>query len=119
MQDESGLAEASVAASWIGAEVFFQFSGFLREGFPVSRRLFHAGNIGPGLGIFGVEFQPFSIRVVLGVGLDRLDRAFRLAYSAIDTFVRVDDEHVLAFIETVDRADLDTVHVFAADSYIY
>jgi hypothetical protein len=31
----------------------------------------------------------------LGVGLDRVDRAFRLADPAIDAFVRVDDEHVL------------------------
>ena len=41
------------------------------------------------------------------------DRAFRLANTAINTFVRVNDEHVLAFIETVDRTDLDAVHVFA------
>ena len=36
-----------------------------------------------------------------GVRLDRVDRAFRLADAAIDTFVRVDDQHVLAFVEAV------------------
>ena len=30
----------------------------------------------------------------------------------------MDDEHVLAFIETVDRADFDAVHVFALDAVL-
>jgi hypothetical protein len=30
----------------------------------------------------------------------------------------VDDEHVLAFIETVDRTDFDAVHVFAFDAVV-
>jgi hypothetical protein len=33
------------------------------------------------------------------------NRAFRLAYAAIDAFVRMDDEHVLALVETIDGAD--------------
>ena len=36
-----------------------------------------------------------------GIGLDRVDWAFRLTDPAIDTFVRMDDEHVLALVETV------------------
>ena len=39
-----------------------------------------------------------------------------LANTAIDTFVRVDDEHVLALIEAVHGAHLDTVHVLAANA---
>ena len=34
-------------------------------------------------------------------GLIRVDRAFRHADPAIDAFVRVDDEHVLALVEAV------------------
>jgi hypothetical protein len=30
----------------------------------------------------------------------------------------MDDEHVLAFIEAVDGANLDAVHVFAADAVV-
>src|SRR2546421_17360 len=53
-----------------------------------------------------------------GVGLDRVDRAFRLADPAIDAFVRVDDEHVLALVEAVHGAYLDAVHGFAANAAI-
>ena len=52
----------------------------------------------------------------LGVGLDRVDRAFRLADPAIDAFVRVDDEHVFALVEAVHRAHVDAVHGFAANA---
>src|SRR5262249_54003038 len=66
-------------------------------------------------GVRTVQLYPF-----LGTGLrirdDRVDRAFRLAYPTIDTFVRVDDKHVLAFVEAIDGADLHAIHVFAADA---
>ena len=50
------------------------------------------------------------------VRLDRFDRTFRLAHSAVDTLVGVDDEHILAFIEAVDGTDLDAICVFALDA---
>ena len=53
---------------------------------------------------------------LLGVRLYGINRAFRLANSAIDAFVRVDDEHVLTLIEAVDRTHLDTVHVLTFDT---
>jgi hypothetical protein len=53
-----------------------------------------------------------------GVGLDRLGRAFRLAHAAIDALVGMDDEHVLAFIEAVDRTHLDAIHVLALDAIV-
>ena len=37
---------------------------------------------------------------------------------AINAFIRVNDEHVLALIEAIDRANLDTIHVFALDAGI-
>ena len=54
-------------------------------------------------------FDPLR-EIALGVGQDRLDRALGLADAAIDAFVGVDDEHVLALVEAVDRAHLDAVH---------
>ena len=53
---------------------------------------------------------------LLGVRLYGINRAFRLANSAIDAFVRVDDKHVLTLIEAVDRTHLDTVHVLTFDA---
>ena len=38
--------------------------------------------------------------------------------AAVDTLVGMNDEHVLPFIETVDGAHFDAVHVFAADAVI-
>src|SRR5476651_1140136 len=56
------------------------------------------------------------LRHRLAVRDDRLDRAFGLADPAIDAFVGVDDQHVLAFIEAVDGTNLDAIHVLAADA---
>ena len=64
-----------------------------------------------------LTFEPF-LEARLGVRLDRVDRAFRLADAAVDALVRVDDEHVLAFVEAVDGTDLDAVHEFAADAVV-
>ena len=58
----------------------------------------------------GVDLKPFAVGLVLGVGLDGVDRAFRLADAAVDAFVGRDDEEVLALIKAVHRTHLDTVH---------
>jgi len=72
-------------------------------------------NIGPSLGIFSIKFKPlFEPR--LGIGLDGFGRAFGLADTAIDAFVRVDDEHIRALVKAVDRAHFDAVHVLAFDA---
>jgi hypothetical protein len=47
-----------------------------------------------------------------------VDRAFWLADPAIDAFVRVDDEHVLALVEAVHGAHVDAVHGFAANATV-
>jgi hypothetical protein len=57
-----------------------------------------------------------SSHLSLGVRLDRVDWALRLANTTIDAFVRVNHEHVLALIEAVDRTYLDTVHVLTFDT---
>jgi len=65
--------------------------------------------------VFRIQRQPF-LEPRLGVRLDRVDRAFRHADPAIDAFVRVDDEHVLALVEAVHGAHVDAVHDFAANT---
>ena len=72
-------------------------------------------DVRPGLGVVGVDLQPL-VEARLSVRLDRLGRAFRLADAAVDALIRVDDEHVLALIETVHRTDFDAVHIFALDA---
>jgi hypothetical protein len=74
-------------------------------------------NIWPDFRVFRIQRQPF-LKPRLGVGLDRVDRAFRLADPAIDAFVRVDNEHVLALVEAVHGAHFDAVHGFAANAAI-
>ncbi len=76
-----------------------------------------ARNIRPLLRIFAINLNPF-FNVTFRVRKNRLHRAFGLANTAIDTFVRVDDQHVLADVETIDRADLDAIHIFALDTVL-
>jgi hypothetical protein len=65
--------------------------------------------------IFGIDAEPF-FESGLGVRPDCVDRAFWLADTAIDAFIRVDDEHVLALIEAVDGTYLHAVHVLTFDT---
>jgi hypothetical protein len=50
------------------------------------------------------------------VGNDRLDWTFRLTDPAIDAFIGMDYQHVLPFVEAIDGADFDAIHVFATDT---
>ena len=72
-------------------------------------------NIRPSFCIVCVKLQPL-FRARFGIRLDCLDRAFWLAHAAIDAFVRMDDEHVLTLVETIDGADLHAVHQFTLDA---
>ena len=47
---------------------------------------------------------------------NRIDRAFGLTDTTIDAFIGMDDEHVLALVKAVDRADLHTIHGLALDA---
>ena len=69
----------------------------------------------PDFRVFRIQRQPF-LKPRLGVRLDRVDRAFRHADPAIDAFVRVDDEHVLALVEAVHGANLHAIHQLALDA---
>src|SRR6185312_5598471 len=79
----------------------------------VGRRSALVGDVGPDPRVVGVELQPSVGRSRVAVSHDRVGRALGLTDAAVDAFVRMDDEHVLAGVEAVHRTDLDAVHVFA------
>src|SRR5260370_1094890 len=106
----------AVSRRMLGPEIEGEIA---QAGFP-SRSLESGGrffdrNIWPDFRVFRIQQQPF-LKPRLGVGLDRVDRALRLAHPAIDALVRVDDEHVLALVEAVHGAHFDAVHGFAANT---
>src|SRR5688572_11822681 len=109
------FTSASVAFPRIRREMLRKF---IRNTFPllgVGRWLLLDGYIRPFCRIFGVDGQPL-LQSGLSVGLYGIDGAFRLANAAVDTFIGVNDKHVLPFIEAVDRTNLDAVHEFALDA---
>jgi len=75
------------------------------------------GDVGPGFCILCVELQP-SLETLLRIRLDRIGRALGLADAAVDALVRMDHQHVLAFVEAVHGTDFHAVHVFAANATI-
>jgi len=75
-------------------------------------------NVRPYFGVFSVEAEPF-FETGVGVRLNRLRGTFRLANAAVDTFVGVDDEHVLAFVETIYGAYFHAIHIFALDAILH
>src|ERR1700692_1177441 len=82
------------------------------ELFAVRRRLLLTGNIWPGLGVFRIHFEP-NREVRLRVRLDGFGRAFRFAHAAIDALVRMNDEHIFAFVKAIDGAYLDAIQILA------
>ena len=105
------------AFAWFGGEVFFEFPLFTIEFFGISRRFAFLDDVRPDLCILSVDLQPL-VEAGFGVGFDRFGGTFRFADAAVDAFVRVNDEHVLAFIEAINWADFYAVHVLAFDTII-
>src|SRR5258707_80478 len=100
------------------ARVRRQQVDLVRLGLPllcIWRRLTLDGDVRPDSRIFGIDSEPF-FESGLRVRLDCVDRAFRLANTAINAFIRVDDEHVLALVEAIDRTYLYAVHVLTFDT---
>ena len=95
--------------------MFLELVGDVLPGLAVRRRLLLGRDIGPDFREIRVEFQELLQRR-LGIGLDRVDRAFRLADPAINAFVGMDDEHVVALVEAIHGAHLDAVHELALDA---
>src|SRR5437660_4867326 len=107
-----------LSASITRAGIWREVLEFVRLPLPLLRvgwGRFFDRNIWPDFRVFRIQRQPF-LKPRLGVGLDRVDRALRLAHPAIDAFVRLDDEHVFALVEAVHGAHFDAVHSFAANA---
>jgi hypothetical protein len=104
-----------VAFPGIGTEIFGEFVGFADKSVSVGRCRLLGRNVGPGFGILAVEVKP-PVEIRLGVRLDSVDWALRLSDAAIDALVGMDDEHIVALIEAVDRANFDAIGVFALDA---
>src|SRR3954447_17410382 len=106
---------AGLARPWIGAEELVVFALDPLPLVGVFRIWLLTSDVRPTGRVLPVQFEP-PLGGRLAVGDNCLGRAFRLAHPTIDAFVGVDDQHVLAFIEAVDGAHLDAIHVFAADA---
>jgi hypothetical protein len=105
---------ASITRAGIRREVL-KFVRLALPLFRVCRGSLFDRDIWPSFRIICVKLQPL-LRARFGIRLDCLNRAFWLAHAAIDTFVRMNDEHVLTLVETIDGADLHAVHKFALDA---
>ena len=97
--------------------MLLQFSGHSIEFFGIGRRLTLARDVGPQRCIVSIKLEPTG-KTLLAVGQDGFGRAFRLANTAVDALIGVNDEHILAFIEAVDWADFDAIHVLALDAIV-
>jgi len=104
-----------VALAWIRREIFGEFVGFFGERVSVRRGRLLGRDIRPGLGILPIDLEP-ALKVGLGIRLDGVNRAFGLANSAIDALVGMNDEHILALVEAVYRADLHAIGILAFDT---
>ena len=102
----------------MGEESVFQGCEFFSPIFPLIRigqRSFAFADhrpTGGSLGVDGNEVPLVGGQVFFGI--DGIDGAFGDAHRAVDAFVRIDDQKVRAFLETIDRADIYAVGVLAA-----
>ena len=75
------------------------------------------GDVWPRFRVLLVEFNPHSCSGV-DIWHDCFDRAFGLAYAAIDAVALSNDKHGLAFVKAAHRADGNAVHILASDAAI-
>ena len=57
-----------------------------------------------------------SAEFAINIRNNCLSGAFRLTDATIDALVRMNDQHVLTLVETINRADFNTVGVLALDA---
>src|SRR3954469_8966637 len=110
-----GARPRSFAFAGVGGEVLLEFIRFTFVRVRVGGCRALPGDVGPLHRELGIHLQPL-LSLAVGVGNDRVGRTLGLAYPAVDALVGMDDQHVVALVEAVDRADLHAVHVFALDA---
>ena len=106
---------ASLAGLW--REIPLKLSSDAVEFLGIRGWITAIGYVRPGFRKLGVEPQPI-LQARRGIGQDGFRRAFWFADPAVDALIRMDDEHILPFVETVDGTDLDAVHIFAFDAIV-
>ena len=97
--------------------MLFEFIGSAVKLLGIGRGLSFDRDIRPDIRIVCIELKPF-LQTGLRVGYDGFSRALRHAHAAIDAFIRMDDEHIIAFVEAIHRTHFDAIHVFAFDAII-
>jgi hypothetical protein len=106
-----------VTFTGIGAEVLCEFVGHADKSVGIGRCRFLSRDVGPNRRVLAVEVEPL-FDAGLCVWLDGVHRAFRLAHTAVDALVGVNDEHVLALVEAVHGAHLHAVRVLATNAVL-
>ena len=110
-------AERSAALPRSFGEILLELALFTIALFGFGKGVFFADNHRPELRILAVEFHPL-FGACVRIWADGIGRAFRLADAAIDAFIGVDHQHVLALVEAIYWADFDAVCVFASDARV-
>ena len=96
-------------------EIFLKLARFIFVCIGIFRLCSLPGYIRPFLRKVTVHLQPF-FGFAVGIWYNSFDRAFGLTNSAVDAFIGMNYQHVGTYVKTIDRADFDTVHVFAPDA---
>jgi hypothetical protein len=86
----------------------------------IRRRIFADIDDGPLRCQFGIQLDKvfLAFRYVI-FGEDGFGRAFRFAQSAVNAFLRIDDQEIRTFVEAVDGADIHAVGILAFDTVLY
>ena len=74
-------------------------------------------DVRPFVGIVTIELEP-CVSALIRIGQNGFRRAFRFVNAAVDALIRMNDEHVLAFVEAIDGANLDAVHALTLDAFL-
>ena len=94
-----------------------QLVGDVLEFLGFRERRLGLGNGRPLARQFDIELDELLlVRRDVFLGIDRIDRAFGDAHSAVDAFIRVDREEIRAFAEAIYRAYINAVRITAADA---
>ena len=111
-----GKGQSVTFARFVG-EIFFKLALHAVKLFGIGHGGGLAGDIGPDRGEPGVDLKPF-FQARFSVGANGFGGAFGFTDATINALVGMDDEHVLPFIEAVNRAHFNAVCIFAFDAIV-
>ena len=111
----TGWLTNSIAFAGVFREVGLEFACDTIELLGIGGGVTLDRNVWPLLGIFGVDLEPF-LQPGLGIRLDRIGGAFRLANTTVNAVIGMDNQHVFTLVEAIHGADFHAVHLFALDA---